>query len=264
MLDTSKPFKKPDIMPIYKKMVYEKRQENISEVLNDKGTGKKVANFAERFGYRETRIWNALNEDNELLVLAFAKDPAKQGIHQQIACEYISSFPFVSDMEQLPVNGDERVLYCCDGKVLKRKDVDDPKGLKSIDFHWKYIFKGKELNFYASHKYTFEDGGAQDNQFNDVLAFNFEAMKCNNQDVYFFSITDGEYYYKPYKKDKTFTGSRLEYYKEKTTGKRNNATNTNNLLPDMIPVIKEWLKENFKPNEYEDEMQKLDYVLNSY
>lgn len=264
MLDMNKTFIKPNIMPIYKKRVYEKRRENISEVLNDKGTIKKVANFAERYGYSETRIWDALNEDNDLLVLAFAKDPAKQGIHQQIACSYIATFPFIYEMEQLPVNDEERTLFCYDGKVFKRKEIDDPRGIKSIDFHWKYMFNGKELNFYASHKYTFEDGGAQDNQFNDVLAYNLEAKKCNNPDIYFFSITDGEYYLKPYHKDKTFSGSKLEYYKEKSTGERNGATNTNNLLPDMIPIIKQWLENNFRKEEYEKEMNKLNYVMDFY
>lgn len=135
--------------------------------------------------------------------------------------------------------------------------------MKSIDFTWNYHYKDKTLKFYATHKHTSEDGGAQDNQFNDVKEFNSNAMVCDDNNIYFFSITDGAYYSRKYVKDKDFEGSRLEYYNYKFKGKRNKATKTNDLLQDMIPVIIEWLEMNFDSDEIIEEKAKLEHVMKS-
>ena len=250
-------FIKPNIEPIYIKTIYEQRQENLKNIFSDNGLFKKVENFSERTGYNETLIWHQLNDTNNLFPCIFIKDPAKQGIHQKIACEYISTFPIIRNMEQLPVSDDEKTLYCINGIIVKRKEIQDTGTLKSIDFHWQYCFCGKILDFYASHKYTNEKGGAQDNQFHDILEFHKEAIKCNNPNLFFFSITDGDYYKYPYQKYK----NKIEYMNELYSGNRNMATTTNHLLNDMIPIICVWLRHNFSEDIIKEEISDLSQLL---
>ena len=61
---------------------------------------------------------------------------------------------------------------------------------KSIDFQW----RTGTVTCYAAQKYTRDDGGNQDNQFNEIelLLQNFLPRRNNN--VALFILVDGPYY----------------------------------------------------------------------
>lgn len=119
----------------------------------------------------------------------FAKDPAKQKIHENIAASFIESLPGVKNFKQLG-HGDMFVLR---GGVLSHEEYKKSGATtkaKTIDFSWS--INGK--NIYASHKYTRASGGAQDNQYADLQEFIREANDSNLANTYFLAIADGDYY----------------------------------------------------------------------
>ena len=64
------------------------------------------------------------------------------------------------------------------------------KSAKTIDFLW--FTKGYKI--YASHKYTKEGGGGQDNQYADLQEFIKEANQSNLTNTMFIALADGRYY----------------------------------------------------------------------
>lgn len=125
----------------------------------------------------------------------FAKDPSKQTYHQKVARDWIKALPGVSQMEQLDVNGDD-AKYLSAGNVISGRDIGNTDGKKSLDFEWKFIFStGEFLRFYASHKYTNESGGAQDNQFEELRKYTKEANGLRRETGYrLLAIADGDFY----------------------------------------------------------------------
>lgn len=248
-------FHQDDINLIYENKIREARIKNIKAVYDDTETKLKVKNFAERFDYDEALVWKRMNDDF-MFALTFAKDPGRQTIHQTIAADYIKKLPTIDQFEILPAGGN-KALYCCDGNVVGKDKIGD-KAIKSIDFKWTYIFKNKELMFYATHKHTDGAGGAQDNQFNDVVNFQENAKKCNEKNIFLLSITDGEYYMGTYNKNGTIYGNKIEFLDTAFRGRRNAATNSNGLLKKIIPILIEWLYDNFEEFEIIDEIKRLD------
>lgn len=55
----------------------------------------------------------------------------------------------------------------CDGAVIEKNELKLYPKAKTIDFEWDY----KGYKIYASHKYTKDRGGAQDNQYKDLQEF---------------------------------------------------------------------------------------------
>ena len=238
-------FSQEDIELVYDTEIRKARKENIEKVFNEKETAEKVHNFAERFSCDEMLVWKRMHDDMAF-ALTFAKDPAKQSIHQHVAARYIKKFPFVSNFVELPASG-KGAKYCINGKIISGSKIKS-KDVKSIDFYWEYIYKNKKLCFYATHKHTDDDGGAQDNQYNDVVSFHENAKKCEDKNIVLLSITDGNYYKVKSTRDLSFNGSRLEYFSKKCCGKRSCATTSNGIPRKTIPYIIEWLNNNFKDN----------------
>ncbi len=191
-------FRQQDINPIYDIKIKQAREKNIRNLFDEDDTKKKVHNFAERFDIDESLVWKRMNDDMAF-ASTFAKDPSKQSMHQHIAAEYISQLPTVMNFEELPAGG-QNAKYCVNGKIRTGGNYKKEK-IKSIDFYWEYVFNNKVLRFYATHKHTGDEGGAQDNQFNDVLSFHENAKKCNDPNIVLLSITDGAYYKVKYKKE---------------------------------------------------------------
>ena len=252
-------FRQDDIEPIYEQRIKQARRDNIENVFDEEETKEKVRNFAERFDCDEMLVWKQMQDDMSF-ALTFAKDPGKQSIHQHIAADYIKQLPTISNFKELPAGG-KNALYCVDGVVVNGEMYKD-KVVKSIDFYWEYIFEDKKLEFYATHKRTDRDGGAQDNQFNDVLVFHENAKKCKNKNIVLLSITDGQYYKERYTKDATFSGTRLEYYKDRCCGERSCATSSNGLLRGIIPFIVEWLDYSFESCDIVEEKKRLLEIYN--
>lgn len=124
--------------------------------------------------------------EEEVFRWCFVVDPIRQNVFEKIAAEYIESMAGVSLFKKYGAND----LFIVAGALKEKKEL---KGMrpesKSIGFSWKYCRR----DFYASHKYTDESGGAQDNQYRDVQRFIEDANKIGGQDV-FVAIVDGEYH----------------------------------------------------------------------
>lgn len=52
----------------------------------------------------------------------------------------------------------------------------------------------KNIEFYATHKYTKVSGGHQDNQYKDIQEFIKESVTNTYTDKYFIAICDGDFY----------------------------------------------------------------------
>lgn len=219
----------------------------------------KIRNFAEKWSFEEKYIMNEL-KTNELLLLSFVKEPGKQTFHQHFAAKYLSSLPLIENFEQLPSGGNE-ALYVVNGKIVKGKDKDDQKTGKSIDFKWEYTFNGKNLTFYATHKYTKSAGGSQDNQYKDVQEFHTESRNCINENILLLSITDGPYYLLKETSVKKQNLTKLEYLSKQYKGFRNLATTTNTLIKDISIFIIQWLTINFDKNLIEEEIEKINNLI---
>jgi hypothetical protein len=172
---------------------YKKRiKRNLLDILNDLKTKSmqiKIASWADKFGYSHEEIEDKIKND-EIFRCVFAKDPAKQNLYQTLASTYIKSLDAVKNFKILPSGGKD-AIYLISGKKFFGKDLENKsKNIKSIDFQWN---TGKFV-FYASHKYTKETGGAQDNQYIDVQNFLRSTIDCNEKNTIFIAICDGRYY----------------------------------------------------------------------
>lgn len=219
----------------------------------------KIRNFAEKWSFEEQFIMNEL-KTNELLLLSFVKEPGKQTFHQHFAAKYLSTLPLIENFEQLPSGGNE-ALYVVNGKIVKGKDKDDQITGKSIDFKWEYTFNEKTLTFYATHKYTKNSGGSQDNQYKDVQEFHTESRNCINENILLLSITDGPYYLLKETSVKKQNLTKLEYLSKQYKGFRNLATTMNTLIKDISKFIIQWLTINFDKNLIEEEIEKINNLI---
>lgn len=145
----------------------------------------RIKSYCERTGYDPRAVHERIVED-EMFRWCFVVDPIRQNVFEKIAAEHIESMTGISSFKKYGTND----LFIVAGALKEKKEL---KGMrpesKSIDFSWKY----DRRNFYASHKYTNESGGAQDNQYRDVQRFIEDANKIGGRDI-FVAIVDGEYY----------------------------------------------------------------------
>lgn len=240
--------------------IYDIRKDNISEKefnkwysQYDKKLEEKIKGFSARWGYSKDYILNKLKESDDF-ILQFSIDPGKTTYHQHFAANWLKeNVPFISNFNE-PVNGGDNSLICEGGKVLKSKDYKKEHSSKTIDFAFEYEFNNKKLYFYATHKYTKEKGGAQDNQFNDVKLFLKQAMLNTNPDIVLLSITDGEYYQSSkIEGDKKYDKA-IDIYKENFNSEYCISTTCNTIIYDLVPIIIRWLRDNFSIVEIEDEV----------
>lgn len=154
----------------------------------DPGLMKRIATFASRFDYAVAEVEKKIRKD-EMFRAWFAKDPGKQKIHENIAAVFIAKIPGVKDFTQLGHNA----LVVFQGVVSPRREVHGRGAsatAKTIDFEWNY----KGIRVLASHKYTKQSGGAQDNQYHDLQEFIRQANESNLQNTLFLALADGDYY----------------------------------------------------------------------
>lgn len=206
--------------------------ENIKEVRalvlnNDPAMIIKMNNYSEKFGIPFKLLKHKILQDN-LYANIFIKDPSKQSLHQKTAATYIESITDVVNFAQLPAGGSEACFVCEDGVV--RKGVANSGLTKSIDFYWEYDGN----RYYAAHKYTKDEGGAQDNQYNDLCNFLINASKSKAKDIYFLAIGDGDYYKRKCKDGSTYYTSRIDFMNVKYSSSNAVALSTDELEEFMI------------------------------
>jgi|SRR3989344_3779444 len=183
----------PKQIPDFEKEYIKGLRKNDLDVLGlldkrDKDLLKKISNFSKKHGFKEKEVVLQIKEDKYLRSV-FSKDPGKQKLHENIAAKFIESLSSVKSFRQL--NHSE--LFIVKGGVIPKKELikqGSHKSAKTIDFEW----ETKNKKIYASHKYTKEGGGAQDNQYKDLQEFISESNQSNLQNTLFLAIADGAYY----------------------------------------------------------------------
>ena len=232
--------------------------ESLSVNLNDKNLQVRIHNFAEKFNLNPQFVLQKIIDDN-IFALCFTKEPSKQTFHQNQAAQFIEKLPLIHEFKTLPSGGKE-ALYVIKGNVLKGKELSTTTHGKSIDFYWNFKLKGKQIEFFATHKHTRTSGGSQDNQYNDVLDFLENASYCFSKDKFFFAITDGEYYLQPNKKLENM--HKIEYMNTIHNGKRCKATTVNRLLYYVAIELKRWMIANRL--EQEPIYQEVELIIQTY
>ena len=216
----------------YKKAYIKNRQtlkeqiENDPLLKNNKQLNIKINNFCQKHQLDRRTVITEIKK-SEVVQAFFAKDPQKQNIHEQTASSIIQENPDIKNFKNLQNNS----LYLVSGIVMDKKEKQG-KGFnietKTIDFQWDY----KEKRFYASHKYTKESGGSQDNQYRDLESFIKKANQSTKTTEYFIAIADGEYYQQ--KKD---SKKKIDLLKDEANSNKGVYACSIDELPDLLQKI---------------------------
>lgn len=116
---------------------------------------EKIESYLNRFGdiFTKEEIISQIMS-NDIVASFFAKDPAKQNLSEKECAKWIG-------VEKLPAFGKNCIRFDSEGNIISKKEVG---ASKSADF----LVEG----IYFTQKYTGENtGGAQDNQYEDVVTF---------------------------------------------------------------------------------------------
>jgi hypothetical protein len=162
--------------------------EELREEISEKWVDIKINNHLERNPHLalSNQEIKELILENDLVASFFAKDPSRQNFTEKIISKTIKSIEGVENFEDLPSS---TYWYLVDGKVVKLKSR--PIGIKNID----YIFSFRGKRFVCTQKYTKDAGGAQDNQFNDIVSFLQQSLNMEEGTIAV-AIVDGAYYTK--------------------------------------------------------------------
>lgn len=141
-----------------KKQLIQNNLDDLQKHLLNSDYQTKVYNFATKFGFNIDEVNQAI-KDNIFLAACFIKDPSKQNFTEKLVAEVLK-------IEKLPAAGKNCIRFDENGDILSanKRNVS-----KSADF---YID-----NRYYTQKYTNEAGGAQDNQYKDVMDFLVKGSK---------------------------------------------------------------------------------------
>lgn len=142
---------------------YAKNVADVGTTLSSGKIDRKIENFCELHDFHVNEVRTEI-QNNKFLAACFAINPNKQNFYEIIAAEYISELLCVTSFKKLPTSE----LHVIDGKLFTRAEAQrlyrkspSRKGeAKTIDFSWAC----GSIQFYAAHKYTKQEGGAQGNQ----------------------------------------------------------------------------------------------------
>lgn len=153
----------------------EARKANIEEVRRDVDKAwvkTKISNHVLAFDglMTEEQIREAILTD-VIVASKFCKDPGRQNISEKLAAEVLG-------LKKLPASGKNCIRFNDKGDIVSDKNGNT----KSTDF-----MLGE---YYATQKYTDWDGGAQDNQYDDVVDF----LKRGSIKHKVAAIVDGPYW----------------------------------------------------------------------
>lgn len=163
------------------------REDNLAilrKEINQKWVDNKIINYLSRHPYLKITI----DEMKERILLddftgsVFLKEPSRQNFTERAATKFLEK---ITVLEHFTAHGSASKYFLYNGQIITQRQI----GLKSVDFSWLV----GDYECYATQKYTNEAGGAQDNQFNDVVAFLKEANNLPSN-CYIFAIVDGSYY----------------------------------------------------------------------
>ena len=133
-----------------------RRLENIEEVrreINSNWVKEKIENHIRAFdGIMSFEEVKEAILTNVIVASKFCKDPSKQNISEDLASKVLG-------IPKLAAQGKNCIRFNDAGDIVSVKGLNT----KSADF--------KYNEYYATQKYTDANGGAQDNQFADVVDF---------------------------------------------------------------------------------------------
>ena len=163
---------------MFEDMVIKKKRElrvkNLQDLrlsLDSPDVKLKISNYATEHGFLVEEIRQEII-DNDLVASFFAKDPVKQNFTELLVAELLKT-------KVLPQQGKNCIRFDEDGNICSTKGTTTTK---AADF---YI-----NNTYITQKYTRSTGGAQDNQYNDVVDFLIKGSKKHKVAA----IVDGSYW----------------------------------------------------------------------
>lgn len=163
------------------------------------GLREKIANWKKKWGFElsELEILNKINTD-KLFATMFAKDPTRQSIAEKAMLQYLNTNGISALKPKYHIRID------ADGSlVMDTRRLDTSS--KSVDF----VFN----THYIFAKYTEIEGGAQDNQYNDILrTIDRVKLYCQHrQDIRWIFLVEGDYYKKRVEKLKKYATNSLIY-----------------------------------------------------
>jgi hypothetical protein len=165
--------------------------ENIKSVQNNienKQYQYKIEQFIKRTGNIFTKEEIIINvKNNDLVAAMFAKNPVKQNIYES---KIPDSLKDVCKLNKLPNGNKNSLRFNKQGKLVSGKITDIENYSKSVDFSGTINNK----KFYFTQKYTQGKGGAQDNQYRDILQFIDYAIQNKERGYGVGIIIDGDYY----------------------------------------------------------------------
>lgn len=179
-------------MPLdYEKRFREAYRSNVEKVAEEVKQGKlddKIDNFCSLHDISHDHLIQQI-KSNRIVAACFAINPKKQNFYEKTAAKHIRNISGVEKFETLPNNA----LVVMQGAVLDRRSLRAQGGTaiaKTIDFKWEY----RTATFYASHKYTKQEGGSQGSQYKDLQIFIEQARDTTLRDTFFIAIADGAFY----------------------------------------------------------------------
>lgn len=183
--------------PDFEGAINRARKKNISRVLGDLNSRdpnlmKKIKGFSEKFGYDTSVVIEKVRSD-EMFRAHFAKDPRKQNIDEKTAFEWLQQLEGVHHLTKLPAAGDG--AYYVDKEGYIRNGSAFSGGInpsKSLDFSW----TTGNTTFYAMHKRTTDEGGAQDNVKREVEQIMRNFQQCPQEGIALVMLLDGSYWTK--------------------------------------------------------------------
>lgn len=155
----------------------QKRIENIASLrreIDKPWVQEKINNYLERFEnlFDKQELISQIMS-NDIVASFFIKDPAKQNLSEKECAKWIGA-------DKLPAQGKNCIRFDAQGNIVSKKDIGVSK---SADFSIKGI--------YFTQKYTGDNsGGAQDNQYEDVVTFLNNGSKKQKVGA----IVDGAYW----------------------------------------------------------------------
>lgn len=152
---------------------------------------EKISVFSSNFGYSISDIIDEI-QSNRFFRSTFAVDPRRQSIDESIAYDWLKQIALIENLEKLPGQGSNALYIGKDGTVRSGSEFTqkETKPSKSLDFRW----SAAGYSFFAMHKRTVGEGGAQDNSGREVRRVVDYFREDERGEVNLVLILDGGYW----------------------------------------------------------------------
>lgn len=160
----------------------------INETTLTKEKLKKIKNYAARKGLSIKECKQEFKK-SKLFRSLFLPEVSRQNVFEKAFFAYLMDTFGIESVVKLQTVGNN-ALFLDDGRVVSAVQKSDDNRSKSIDFE---LFVDG-TRFLISHKYTENEGGAQDNQYTDVHLFLQEAKSLKEAHTVCIAVVDGDYY----------------------------------------------------------------------